>query len=360
MTATVAAAPVAATAPPSSRIVALDAARGLAVLGMIVAHIGVTRTLAWNDPGSWLSIAHGRSSILFATLAGVSIALLTGHENPPTGTRLVSARLRILVRAIVLFAAGGLLTALGTGISVILQTYALLFALCIPFLRWTPRRLLILAAAWSVLAPPLTVWLSHLLPDTCAPMAETCSGAQITDLAVLGDYPGLVWITFALTGLAIGRSDLRSLALRNRLIAAGIALMILGYGAAWLLSDPVSPEDSDWAQLRTAEPHSGTTFEIAGSLGFALTVLGLLLYLAPRIRPLLFPIAAVGSIPLTAYAGHIIALRFLRDLELTDNTPLAVFVTVTLAASTLWVLVLGRGPLERVMTWIGVRSTRTT
>ncbi len=337
---------------------AIDAARGLAVLGMIVAHIGLTQPLAWNEPGSWLSIAHGRSSILFATLAGVSIALLSGKQRPPAGTQLVTARLRILVRAIVLFALGGLLTALGTDIAVILQTYALLFALRIPFLTWTPRRLLVLAAGWALVAPPLTVWLSHILPETFPPTAEICSGAKVTDLAVLGTYPGLVWITFALTGLAIGRSDLSSSLLRIRLVAAGIPLMVLGYGSAWMLGRSVSPEASDWAQLRTAEPHSGTTFEIAGSLGFALTVLGVLLFIATRIRPLLFPMAAVGSIPLTAYAAHIIAVRFLRDADMTDNTPLAIFVIVTLAAATLWVLAFGRGPLERLVTWIGARSTR--
>src|SRR5689334_14304976 len=141
----------------ASRIAAIDAARGLAVLGMITVHVGVLRDPAWTDPGSWLGVASGRSSILFATLAGVSIALLSGRRHPPSGAELVSVRLRILVRALVLFALGGLLTMMESGISVILQTYALLFACCLPFLNWSPRRLLLLAAGWAVVAPALTV-----------------------------------------------------------------------------------------------------------------------------------------------------------------------------------------------------------
>ncbi|MET9488204.1 heparan-alpha-glucosaminide N-acetyltransferase domain-containing protein [Nocardia sp. NPDC006630] len=85
MTSTLAMSPTESAAPAASRLVALDVARGLAVLGMIVAHVGVTRDLAWADPGSWLSIANGRSSILFATLAGMSLALMSGRERPPAG-----------------------------------------------------------------------------------------------------------------------------------------------------------------------------------------------------------------------------------------------------------------------------------
>lgn len=346
----------AATAP---RILAIDTARGLAVLGMITVHVGVTRGLAWGDPGSWLAVAHGRSSILFATLAGVSIALLSGREHPPTGSTLVAVRLRILVRAFILFALGGALTALGTEISVILQTYALLFACCLPFLSWKPRRLLMLAAGWAVVAPIATVWLGTVLPSSCDSGAENCSGAQITDLAVLGDYPGLVWITFALTGLALGRSDLMSTVVRTRMVAAGAALMVTGYGTAWLVSGLANPTESQWAQLLTAEPHSGTTFEIAGSLGVALTVFAVLLFTVDRLRPLVFPIAAVGSIPLTAYSAHIIAVWLLGDTarDSSGNTLLAIFVAITIATATIWVLAFGRGPLERLMAWISHRAT---
>ncbi|WP_157355242.1 heparan-alpha-glucosaminide N-acetyltransferase domain-containing protein [Nocardia terrae] len=350
-------------APPrlsatASRIAAIDAARGLAVLGMITVHVGVLREPVWTDPGSWLSVAWGRSSILFATLAGVSIALLSGRQHPPAGPELVSARLRILVRALVLFALGGLLTMLGSGISVILQTYALLFACCLPFLTWSPRRLLILAAGWAVIAPPLTVWLGQLLPSGCDPTAATCSGAQVTDLAITGDYPGLVWITFALTGLALGRCDLAARTTRVRLLAAGVPMMIFGYGGAWLLGLFDTPDPTEWTQLRTAEPHSGSTFEIIGSLGFALTVIGVLLFTVDRLRPILFPIVAVGTLPLTVYSAHVIAVRLLGDAATapTGNVLLAIFLAVTVAASVVWVLTLGRGPLERGMSWIVTRA----
>ena len=67
------------------RIAGLDLARGLAVIGMFAAH------LLWIDPfdiadlSTWTDVVNGRSSILFATLAGISIALLTGGRVPVSG-----------------------------------------------------------------------------------------------------------------------------------------------------------------------------------------------------------------------------------------------------------------------------------
>ena len=52
------------TARDPARLRGVDAARGLAVLGMMAAHVAVPRTLELDEPASWLAIADGRSSIL--------------------------------------------------------------------------------------------------------------------------------------------------------------------------------------------------------------------------------------------------------------------------------------------------------
>jgi uncharacterized membrane protein len=85
------------------RIRGIDLARGFAIFGMFGAHILMTEELGW-DPSTWAGIVHGRSSILFATLAGVSVALMTGGSQPYDGERLRDARTRLLVRAVLLMA----------------------------------------------------------------------------------------------------------------------------------------------------------------------------------------------------------------------------------------------------------------
>jgi hypothetical protein len=134
---------------PGRRIGGLDVARGLAVLGMFGAHLGDTGDLGW-DPATWRALADGRSSILFATMAGISIALLSGGRIRLGERELARARTRVLVRAAWVFAIGGVLELLGTFVAIILGVYAVLFVLALPFLRWPPVRLLLAAGvvAW--------------------------------------------------------------------------------------------------------------------------------------------------------------------------------------------------------------------
>ena len=62
------------------RFLGLDAARGLAVLGMVIAHSVLTP--AWGSgPAALLGFVHGRSGILFATVAGVSLAIISGGSG---------------------------------------------------------------------------------------------------------------------------------------------------------------------------------------------------------------------------------------------------------------------------------------
>src|ERR687890_540453 len=216
---------VAAAAPPPGRtpeargpqrpgrVIGLDVARALAVFGMLGAHVGGVPADVVASPSSWLGAVHGRSSVLFAVLAGVSLALLTGRTVAPAGQDLVRARTRVLVRAAWVFGIGVTLEALGTDIDVILGVYGVLFVLALPFLRWSPRRLLLAAAVLAVLTPPAallaTVW-------------AQAAGLEQTPVVLLllnGPYPALLWWTFILVGMAVGRSDLTSPQVRARLHA---------------------------------------------------------------------------------------------------------------------------------------------
>ena len=67
-----------------SRIVGIDIARCLALVGMIATHV-----LAARNPDGSLGfaevVAGGRASALFAVLAGVSLALMSGGAEPVRG-----------------------------------------------------------------------------------------------------------------------------------------------------------------------------------------------------------------------------------------------------------------------------------
>jgi uncharacterized membrane protein YeiB len=353
--------------PGSDRVVGLDVARALAVFGMFGAHIGAADDVA-ASPSTWLGLVYGRSSILFAVLAGMSIALLSGRTVPLTGEDLVRARMRILVRAAWIFAIGGLLEALGADLDVILGVYAVLFVLALPSLGWQPRRLLLAAGVLAVLSPPAVVLLAQFIE------ANGASEAPLPELAVTGFYPALTWWTFVLVGLAVGRCDLGSRRVRAVLLAAGAGLAALGYGGGWLTTQwwaagrlsegpyegATRPGEWDAAWLSGASPHSGTTFEIVGSTGFALVMVAVCLVLADRLPRVVFPLAAVGSMALTVYTCQVVAIWVIDAEEYVDNRLWLTFVLVSVALATAWRLTLGRGPLERLLTWSSTRAAKPT
>ncbi|MGP4019580.1 DUF418 domain-containing protein [Saccharopolyspora sp. 5N708] len=389
-----------------TRLHGVDLARALAVLGMFVAHIGplMLDPHAGTAAEVLAAFGNGHASILFATLAGVSLALLTGGSRPHEGLALRRDRIRIAVRAAILFVLGMALTQLGTPIMVILSYYAVYFVLALPVLVLRPRVLLASAGIWAVVAPLVSYFIRRSLGGETAGGALSFSdlaslsdaGAGLLRLLLDGAYPVLTWMPFVLVGLAVGRLDLRSTAVRLRLLGSGIGLAVLGYGGSWLalnvfggiralapILDALRPmadqvgrtplellrmvsfgtvPTSNPALLLLDAPHSGTTFEIVGSTGFALAALALCLMVVDRLRTVLAPLTAVGALALTVYTLQAVALKFVMDADpafLTAHPwlPLTALALVSVLFCGLWRPLLGRGPLERVLHWASTRAS---
>ena len=350
------------------RIAGIDLARGLAVLGMFGAHLDIGDELT-ADPSTWAAVVDGRSSILFATLAGVSIALLSGGSRPVDGVDLVRARLRIAVRAAWVFAIGAVLEWLDTFVAIILGVYAVLFVLALPVLRWPPRRSFAAAGGIAVAGPPLDALLGQVLSTADA------ESHYVAELLVTGSYPAVLWMAFLLVGFGIGRLDLGAAGVRARLAAAGAVAAVLGYGGGWLttrvvadgaplhgpsggFASPVGEWRAAW--FAGAEPHSGTTFEVVGSTGFALLVVAASLVVADLLPRPTFPLRAVGALALSVYSAQIVVLWALlqqADRAATRGAGMwALFVLSALAVAGIWWWKLGRGPLERLLTWSSTRA----
>src|SRR5699024_7469577 len=85
-----------------TRIVGVDTARGLAVLGMFVAHLGMERHTGFFTPTGWFFLGDGRPSALFAMLAGIGLVFMTrrAQDDP---ARFAYQRGRIIRRAVILY-----------------------------------------------------------------------------------------------------------------------------------------------------------------------------------------------------------------------------------------------------------------
>ena len=368
----------------AGRLTGVDVARCLALIGMAATHIFPS-----TDPDGSVHLSHtiaaGRASALFAVLAGVSLALATGGRTPPRARALWAARAGVAVRAAALVALGLLLGRVDSPPLVILAYYGLLFVVALPVLGLGARPLLLLAAVAAVLTPVA----SHLLRQGVdpTPIAEPWGDDLLTELLLTGTYPVLSWTTYLFAGLALGRSDLRRLPSAARLLVAGMAVAVAARALSAVLLDAVGGADrlartvgsstaevtrslgsgffgttprEDWRWLVVSAPHSGTTLDLVHTTGSAVAVLGACLLLARLLpRLVVLPFAAAGSMTLTLYTAHVLALADSSPLLTDDRRTLwLAHVVVALVVATVWRTSVGRGPLEALVAWLSGSARR--
>lgn len=237
------------------RLPGIDLARGLAVIGMLAAHLLTLRDREWSDPSTWGALVNGRSSILFAVLAGVSVALVTGGAEPlPAGEPRRRARSALAVRAVLIWLIGLLLVATGVPVYVILPAYGALFLVALPLVGLRARALWVLAAVLALAMP----WLQPAFD--AAPVWQGESGEVLA--AIVGwHYPATVWCAFLVAGMAAGRSGLGRGRTQAGLLTSGVVLAVVGYGAAEvaehvLAAAPASDLTALLSAVLTAGPRS--------------------------------------------------------------------------------------------------------
>jgi uncharacterized membrane protein YeiB len=370
----------------AGRLPALDVARGLALLGMMAVHVLHTGP---GFTGSVHDLAGGRSAALFAVLAGVGLALGSGGADP-TPERLRHARRAIPVRAAVIGVLGLTLGLLSTPLAIILVYYAVLFLFALPVLGWSARRLALAALCWAVLSPVLSQLLRTAFPSLNRGPGSNPSWLDVSEpgstglhLLLNGYYPVLTWVTYLLAGLAVGRAALRrpQTGVRLAVIGAGLAVLAwlvalacvqlaggeLALGATLepsafiagrgdgLLNDTFfgTTPTTTWWFLGVMAPHSGAIPDLLHTTGTALLVIGLCLLLVPRTGEWLRPLAAAGSMTLTLYSGHAVALGLVQAGDPDGLWPvwpiLIVNAALALVVATWWGSPQHRGPLEELV-----------
>lgn len=383
-------------------MIAIDVARFVALAGMFAAH-----TWDRNLDNSHTLIGElvaGRAAALFAVLAGIGLTFVT-RRALDAGNMAIARRL-LVGRGAALLVVGLTLGLLGTNVFVIIAYYGLLFWVLAPIIALRNRWLVLIAAVLAVVGPVVNVfvrvqvgaeyeigtpsWVDLLRPVEL-----------VRALVVTGIYPAITWAVYGIVGILIGRSLVGRDGVSIRRFGARLATLGAVFGAAgWaasslilflsgrenlasdyrvdgtlivdlLLSDSRtgSPLPGNPYWLAAATPHSGTLPDLAITIGIACVVIGLCLALfataSPLLRRLATPFAAAGAAPLTVYAVHIVLTVVIpwvasatgaSSFEFVSSAGLyAVHLLVAILIGSTLHLLHARGPLEVVVTAIGLR-----
>ncbi|MFJ9801044.1 DUF418 domain-containing protein [Streptomyces wuyuanensis] len=369
----------------------MDAARAVAVFAMFAAHIGPPARP--EGAGHLLVALDGRAPAVFTLIAGLSLSLSRGGTRPRPAAR--GARRGTLVRCAVLAALGLALAELRSGIAVILAFFAVYFLAAEPLARLRTRSLLVAAAVSPVLGPVLSYVLGPYFGHRVSGRGRYPGFDAVTSwpglrdaldtLLLSGAYPWLTYFPYVVVGMALGRVvDLRRPGTAVPLIGWGALAALAGHGLSALAlgpgggremllravadshplalnaPDPVQAvlaaqagaiPSTSWAWLLVDGPYSQTPFETVANIGAGVLLLGLAVAAGRSgpLRPLLRPLATVGTMGLSVYAVHVLARAELRPQH--GWVALGAFCLVSLAACALWARVLrgralGRGPLE--------------
>jgi len=319
--------------PTTRRLDGLDAARGLAVVSMLVAHL--------CPVGGVFDLSEYLTAPLFAVIIGISMGVQLSERRP-----LAMEFLRDnLQRGLVLMVLGVLLQALYDQILVVLPFLGVLVIVLAPLallLHRLPVLTVGIAGALAVVGP---VVIDHAREATTTSWPGW--GQDLLSWVATGESYRLVsFLPMALGGLALA-TVLRRAArppegyvVAGVLLALGIAAYALGRGTA-----------------DGAAAYSGTTAEVVGATFLACaTVVASFLAVALLRRvgagSALSPLLSTGRLALTAYTLQIL---FLAAIQLAgprdDDTWLILVATTLVVVGGCWLIErrFGTGPLEWVI-----------
>ena len=226
------------------RIIGIDVARALAVIGMIIVNFKIVlgaNGLNWVK--SFTGIFDGKAAATFVVLAGVGLALMTNSaikNNDKSKLKIV--RNRIIKRALFLFIIG--ISYITIWPADILHFYGIYMLIVILFLTSEERTIIISAISLIIIFPILLSFWNYEIGwnfETLEYQDFWTINGFIRNLFFNGFHPVIPWTSFMLFGYWFGKQDLKN----NKFIKKTfwictiifISIQILSYFTILILSE---------------------------------------------------------------------------------------------------------------------------
>lgn len=306
------------------RILGLDIARGLAILGMIYLHLGHP---LWQTK----VILSGLPAALFAVIAGVTMMLIWTNA-----TARAAAQAHTTQTIAKLAARGALITLIGLALLPAggeIQVVLVVLGATMLATAWVPPLPTAAKVALLLIATAAATW-------------------RYAPLELPLPYPHLAWVAYILAGMIlfdvyVGKDGTGAGGVTKITTAIACVAAAIGFYLRFQTDLP------GWAR---ATGHTGVLGEIVLSIAVAAIVLHLSLIVGRRVRAT-NPLVALGSMALTVYILHVLsALWWQTHVSLHSDLWAAAFIAAFLVFAWAWKklasgparkLFAGQGPAER-------------
>ena len=352
--------------PSANRVIDLDVARAVALIGVAVMNyhgylilrggsVGDSPINRFFDPH--IGPLSTRFAATFVMVAGMGITLMTNRGRlSGDHARRSADRWTLIRRGFLLYCFGFLFEWLWSG--TILFFYGAYFIVGALLFLLRTRWLILIGALAAISAAALQWWAFETDHNTQWLFGGWYSATPyrsprrlLFDTFVNGTHPLLPWLAFLCAGMVIGRYlPLRS-ELRRVLAALGVVLVIGTYLARHLFADTALR-----AHLLATDPFSRSLNYTICTLGSSITAFCVIGWIAERTRSssVTRALAAAGRTTLTLYVLHalvfnlvVIRWHFIRPTGLDVALVFAGgFWVVGIVLATLWQRRFGIGPAE--------------
>ncbi|PID29785.1 MAG: hypothetical protein CR982_01975 [Candidatus Cloacimonadota bacterium] len=350
------------------RIVGIDVARALAVIGMIIVNFKVV----FGEEGtiwikSFAGIFEGKAAATFVTLAGVGIALTTKKSIKSNNIEnLKIARKRVIKRAFFLFILG--ISYINIWPADILHFYGIYMVIVLLLLKSSGKLILFSGTLLILIYPLLMMIWSYETGwnfESLSYQDFWSIKGFLRNLFYNGFHPVIPWTAFMIFGYWLGMQDLQNRKYMKRLffysLIVFIFLHIISLALINLLSDGSQEVTKELTDILGTNPMPPLPMYMFNGISIAFTVISGAILIGEKYgnNKIVDALNKTGQLALTFYVAHVVigmgiveifGSKKLGEYSVSFSVGYALFFSLTcIVFAVYWLKNRSIGPIEWVM-----------
>lgn len=297
------------------RIIGIDIARALAIIGMIV----VNFKIVFGGEGTiWVktfaSIFEGKAAATFVVLAGVGLALITKNAIESNNIEILkNAKRRIIKRALLLFLIG--ISYITIWPADILHFYGIYMIVVLLLLKSNGRFVIFSGFVLIMMYPLLMIIWNYEAGwnfDTLNYQEFWIIKGFVRNLFYNGFHPVIPWAAFMVFGYWLGKQDLQNTKFVKRLFAysfiAFMSIQLISLLLINILSDGSQQMTKELTEILGASPMPPLPIYMFNGIAIAFTTISACILIGKKYEnnKIIDALNKTGQLALTFYVAHVV------------------------------------------------------